>query len=747
MGSALEFKDRRCRLSRVLCLLSAIALASFGSSDDPLMGFSSEAAKQQLATEAKFDSLIVQSDLPIWLKQFSAKPHHVGSPYGLKNAEYALSLFKQWGFDAEIERFYVLFPSPKERVLEMACYRAKLQEPALKEDSTSRAPGGLQPYNAYSPDGDVTAKLVYVNYGMPKDYEVLESEGISVKGKIVISRYGGGWRGIKPKVAAEHGAIGCLIYSDPRDDGFYRGDVYPVGGYRNENGVQRGSIADMPLFPGDPLTPGVGASKEAKRLALKDAPTIAKIPTLPISYGDALPLLKTLRGPVAPDDWRGALPITYHIGPGDTDVHLKLKFNWQTVEARDVVAKVKGSELPDEWIIRGNHYDGWVLGAEDPLSGAVALMEEAKGIGGLLKTGWRPKRTMIYCLWDGEEPGLLGSTEWVETHAEELSKKAVAYLNTDSIGRGFFNVGGSHSLEKFVNQVERYVIDPETHLTIAERARAQKLVGASAADRKELRAKPDMPIGALGSGSDFSSFLQHIGIASFDMGFGGEGGGGVYHSTYDSYDWYTRFADPKLQYGFTTAQVGARIMTRLADADVLPFEFSNLAETIDKYAKELPKLVDTMRDETAEKNREILDGTLKATFDPLLPKAMPKIKDAVPTVDFTVLTKAVERLLSSAKKYSAVAGKAKASVALDEALMQTERSLLGSGLPRRPWYRHAIYAPGFYTGYGVKTLPAIREALEERNWSEATQQIPLVAATLDHLADAIEKATAIAARM
>jgi len=626
----------------------------------------------------------------------------------------------------------------------MKGFKAKLAEPAIKEDSTSKAPGGLPPYNCYSCDGDVTGKLVYVNYGMPKDYETLESQGIEVKGRIVIARYGGGWRGIKPKVAAEHGAIGCLIYSDPRDDGYYQGEVYPQGAYRNANGVQRGSVADMPVYPGDPLTPGIGAVKGAPRIALKDAKTITKIPCQPISYGDALPLLKTLTGPVAPDDWRGALPITYHIGPGNMDVHLKLKFNWDTVEARDVIAKLPGRELPDEWVIRGNHYDGWVTGAEDPLSGAVSLLEEAKSVATLAKSGWRPKRTMIYCLWDGEEPGLLGSTEWVETHAAELSQKAVAYVNTDSNGRGFFNVGGSHSLERFINQVERGVTDPETHLSLAERARDQKLVSASPDERKELRTKVDMAIGALGSGSDYSSFLQHLGIAAFDMGFGGESGGGVYHSTYDSYDWYTRFGDTTFVYGVALAQVAGRTMMRLADADVLPFDFTHLSDTIDKYAVELPKLVDKMREDTVELNREIKEGTLFASYDPSKPKVLPKVKGDVPPFDFTVLTKALARLKTVAKAYDGVADAATASTSLDAALMETERTLLGEGLPRRPWYRHMIYAPGFYTGYGVKTLPSIREAIEQRDWSEANAEIPKVAATIDRLSNAIEKAVAAA---
>ena len=720
--------------------LPLLALATLPIADEPLMGFSPEHAKNQLAIESQFDQKLSRAELPVWLKRLSAKPHHVGSPYGLENANYALNLFKSWGFDAHLERFDVLFATPKVRILEMKGYTAKLAEPALKEDSTSTAPGGLPPYNCYSCDGDVKGKLVYVNYGMPKDYETLESLGISVKGRIVIARYGGGWRGIKPKVAAEHGAIGCLIYSDPKDDGYYQGEVYPYGPMRNPDGVQRGSVADMPVYPGDPLTPGIGAVKGAPRLAIKDAKTITKIPCLPISYGDALPLLRTLRGPVAPDDFRGALPITYHIGAGDTDVHLKLKFNWQLIEARDVIAKIPGSDLPDEWVIRGNHYDGWVMGAEDPLSGAVSLLEEAKGLGTLMKSGWRPRRTMIYCLWDGEEPGLLGSTEWVETHQDELSKKAVAYLNTDSNGRGFLGIGGSHSLEKFINQVERSVIDPETHIPVSERARAQKLVAANTEERKTLRTKKDMEIGALGSGSDYSSFLQHLGIASFDMGFGGENPGGIYHSTYDSYNWYTHFGDPTFQYGVTLAQVAGRTMMRLANADVLPFEFTHVSDTIDKFAQELPKLVDKMREDTSELNKEITDGTLKATYDPTKIKVLPKMKGEVPLLDFSELMKSLARLKTVAKSYESASADARPSVDLDAALIATERTLLGEGLPRRSWYRHMIYAPGFYTGYGVKTLPSIREAIEQRDWKEAKAEIPKVAAVIDHLSDAIEKA-------
>src|SRR5579859_2745645 len=385
------------------------------------------------------------------------------------------SKYKEFGLDAHIETFDVLFPTPKERVVELVeggpKFTAKLQEPVVKADPTSdQTAQQLPTYNAYSIDGDVTAPLVYVNFGVPADYDELERLGVSVKGAIVIARYYGSWRGIKPKVAAEHGAIGCLIFSDPHEDGYYQGDVFPEGPYRPIDGVQRGSVADMPLYSGDPLTPGVGATKDAKRLALKDAETLTKIPVLPISYGDAQPLLASLKGPMAPAAWRGALGLSYHIGPGPGKVHLKVKSDWTPLKPiYDVIAKIPGSAYPDEWVIRGNHHDAWVNGAEDPLSGQSAMLEEARALGELLKAGWKPKRTIIYCSWDGEEPGLLGSTEWVEEHADELSKHAVAYINSDGNGRGYFDLAGSHTLEKFLNDIARDIQDPETKLSAWKR--------------------------------------------------------------------------------------------------------------------------------------------------------------------------------------------------------------------------------------------------------------------------------------
>ncbi len=751
----------RPRPLAALLLLCALASAQAVPRQQPqartLSGFGPESAERQRALEARFDSLLRKENLREWMRRMSARPHHVGSPYDRDNAEFMLGLFRSWGYDAQIETFDVLFPVPKVRVLEMTApesYKARLAEPALREDATSgQAAEQLPVYNAYSKDGDVTGQLVYVNYGVPRDYEELERRGIDVKGKVVLARYGGSWRGIKPKVAAEHGAVGCLIYSDPRDDGYFQGDVYPKGAWRNEWGAQRGSVADMPTFPGDPLTPGVGAVKGAKRLDIREAPTLTKIPVMPISYGDALPLLRALGGPVAPASWRGALPVTYHLGPGPTTVHLKLEFSWETRPVHDVIARLKGGERPDEWVVRGNHHDAWVNGADDPLSGMVALLEEARAVGKLARSGWRPKRTIVYCAWDGEEPGLLGSTEWAETHAAELQRRAVLYLNSDSNGRGFLGAAGSHTLEKFMNEVARDVTDPQKKISVWERERAQRILEGGAEERKEARERADLRIGALGSGSDYTPFLQHLGVASLNIGFGGEDGGGSYHSIYDSFDHFTRFVDPGFDYGVALAQVAGRVTLRFADADTLPLDFDNFADTVARYVKEVSKLADDTREEIAERNRRIQEGTFRAVFDPTQPYVMPTPEPAAPALDFAPLRDALARLQEGAKNYRAAFDSpaarerlksAETQARLDQILMGVERSMTReAGLPRRPWFRHQIYAPGFYTGYGVKTLPGVREAVEQHEWKEAGEQLALAAETLRRVASEIDRATAL----
>ena len=742
--------------SSIAFLIVLLALGQPCSSQ-PLMGFSENRTAEERSLESKFDSFLQRDNLRAWMKRLSAHPHHVGSPYDKANADFIASLFTSWGYETNIEEFNVLFPTPKTRVLEMLApekFIPTLSEVPLAEDSTSNETDEQLPiYNAYSIDGDVTSELVYVNYGVPKDYEELEQRGVNVKGKIVIARYGGSWRGIKPKVAAEHGAIGCIIYSDPHEDGYFEGDVYPKGAYRNDRGAQRGSVTDIPLYSGDPLTPFVGAVKNAKRLSLKEARTLTKIPVLPISYSDALPLLRAMSGPVAPESWRGALPITYHLGPGPTTVHLKLEFNWDIVPIYDVIAKMIGSERPDEWVMRGNHHDGWVNGASDPVSGLVALLEEARGMSELTSAEWKPKRTVMYCVWDGEEPGLLGSTEWVETHADELKQKAVVYINSDSNGRGFLFVGGSYSLEKFMNQVARDVTDPEKNVSVFERMRAQSLVEGSPEDKREALERSDFSLFPLGSGSDYTPFLQHLGIASLSIGYGGEGGGGVYHSIYDSFDHYIRFTDGTFNYGITLAQTGGRAILRLANADILPFGFDAFADGIQRFVKGVTKLADDLREETEQKNRLINEGTLDISSDPKETFVVPKPKDPVPYLNFAPLHNSFATLQQSvtefelARKQSDPTKKplsVETEKSLDGIFMKMEQALTTSeGLPRRPWYVHEIYAPGFYTGYDVKTLPGIREAIEQRNWKEANEQVEIVANVITQFSRQLDQATVI----
>jgi len=683
----------------------------------------------------------------------SAEPHHLSSPYGEKNAHWILDRFHEYGLDAAIETFWVLFPTPRERVLELVeptRFRAGLAEAPVPGDPTSaQTDRQLPTYNAYSIDGDVTAPLVYVNYGVSADYERLERLGVDVKGKIVIARYGASWRGIKPKLAAEHGAVGCLIYSDPRDDGYFAGEVYPKGALRPEDGVQRGSVKDMPIYSGDPLTPGVGATKKPAKFDLKDAHTLTKIPVLPISYGDAKPLLAALAGPVAPAEWRGALPLTYHVGPGPARVHLKLAFDWKIVAANDVIAKIPGSTWPDEWVIHGNHHDAWVNGSNDPISGMAPLLEEARAFGALLKQGWKPKRTIVLCAWDGEEEGLLGSTEWVETHADELSRKAVVYINSDASGRGFLDAGGSHTLEPFMNSVAASVTDPERNIPVGQRLRAKLLQDAkNPEDRARLREHKSFRLDALGSGSDFTPFLQHLGIASLNLSYGGEGEEGVYHSIYDDFAWYTRFADTDFSYGRALAQTIGTALLRLADADLLPIDPTPLAETVTRYVKEVQDLARDRRESAEELARQIDEGVPLAAADPKEPFVAPKKEDAAPYFDFSPLENASAALRSAAAEYQTALSAAGAldrdparAARANAALREIERSLTrDEGLPGRPWYRHYVYAPGLYTGYAVKTLPAVREAIEQKQWAAVNGEIATTAQVLQKAAAKVKEA-------
>ena len=736
--------DRRAWLFIAAGLLALGAAFAAAAGESAAFGF-----PQQQALEQRFDAELNPADLRAWLQRLSAEANHVGSPHDQANAEFVRDLFRQWGWDAQIEVFEVLYPTLRAHALELvapAKFTASLREPAVEGDATSTRTDGLPPYNEYGADGDVTGQLVYVNYGMPADYKELTRRGVDVRGKVVITRYGNGWRGLKPKLAQEHGAIGCIIYSDPRDDGYFRGDAYPKGGWRPSGGVQRGSVLDMTLYPGDPLTPGVGATKDAKRLAIPQARTILKIPVLPLSYADAQPLLAALEGPVAPGKWRGALPITYHLGPGPATVHLSISSDWGLKPLYDVIAKIRGADSPDEWVVRGNHRDGWVFGAWDPLSGQVALLSEGKAIGALLKSGWRPRRTLVYASWDGEEPGLLGSTEWAEAHAAELQHKAVLYLNSDTNARGFLAAAGSHSLQHLVNEVAGGVKDPETGASSQARLRARMLVDGyekDPADEKEVAdekmrnaelaaAGGDLPIAALGSGSDYTPFLQHLGVTTLSIEYRGE--------------------DDQLG----EAQTAGHIVLRMADAPLLPLQFAGFADTVASYLRELHKQVDDERGHAAELARLLDQNAFGLAADPTRVVLPPEREPAVSVVDFAPLDAVVARLKRSAQAYDeayaqVLAGEVKLTTArrrqVNSLLQGMEHRLTDArGLPGREWFRHLVYAPGRLTGYGVKTLPGVREALDARRWDEANQYAALTAAVLASYCEGLEELTALLQR-
>jgi N-acetylated-alpha-linked acidic dipeptidase len=750
---------RILRIAIGLFVLAPLFAASAAAPDqsNTIQGFSPSHSNAQREWEARFRSSVSADNIREFNKRLSARPHHVGSPYDKDNAEWILAKFKEWGYDAHIETFDVLFPTPKERVLEMIAptkFKAKLQESALSVDPTSgQTAEQLPTYNAYSVDGDVTAPLVYVNDGSRDDYETLDRLGISVKGAIVIARYGEAWRGVKPKVAAERGAIGCIIYSDPQQDGFHEGLDYPNGGMRPKDGVQRGSVMDTD-YPGDPLTPGVGSTKDAKRLSIKEAKTITKIPVLPISYEDAQPLLAALTGPVAPESWRGGLPITYRIGPGPAKVHLKVTSNWDLKPVNDVIAKLPGATTPDEWVIRGNHHDAWVNGANDPDSGMASVLEEARALGELVRQGWKPARTIIFTAWDGEEPGLLGSTEYVETHLSELQDHTVAYINSDTNERGFFHARGSHSLEHFISDVARDITDPEKNIPVWKRAQLYRIANAkSAEDRQELRQRSDLRIGALGDGSDYTAFIHHAGIASLNLGFGGEDEGGEYHSIYDDFYWYTHFSDTDFAYGRVLAQTAGTAVMRLADADLLPYQFTNSVETIRQYVKDLQKSLKASQDEIRERNLQIEEGVFSATADPKKTSVPPPVEKVPIFMNFAPLENGLETLEKSVNRYQHAMQQAQAKGVdvlsnhslkdVNQRLLHVEHSFTSTeGLPDRPWFRHQIYAPGAYTGYGAKPIAAVREAMDKKDWEQADAQIPRIGSILETAAAAIDVASA-----
>jgi len=706
------------RTAFVFVLAGSLALAQRAN---PPRGFPFIEAADELRLEQQAQSIPDGAHLRRYMDFIAAEPHNAGSPRTKVVADYLLGSLKEWGLNADIEEFEALMPYPTVRQLEVLSprhYTAALKEPVVPQDPASRDAHQLPTYNAYSASGDVTGDVIYANYGLPDDYDWLAKQGIDVRGKIVITRYGKSWRGVKPKVAAEHGAIACIIYSDPQQDGYFEGDVFPSGPMRPPGGVQRGSVLDMPLYPGDPLSPGFASEKGVHRLSIAEAKTIMKIPVMPISYGDAQQILEPLKGPLVPRDWRGSLPFTYHAGPG-ARVHLKLEFDWSTRPLFDVIATIPGSDFPDEWIICGNHHDAWVNGADDPVSGAISLMETARTLATLQKQGWKPKRTIKIALWDGEEFGLLGSTEWVEKHQDELRQKGVAYLNSDSTSRGWLFVSGSHTLEQFAQELAESLPQPNSSTNMAD-AFLHHPQSEDDDDQPQPKGRRTYAIGALGAGSDYVAFLDYLGIASMNEGFAGITKSGIYHSIYDSVYWFNHFSDSNFTDTRALSQYTSTALLRLSGASVLPFEFGRFGATVSGYLDDI--------DRQALRNGQRLD--------------------------LSGPRRQLEILRVSSDKYEALLDAAMSKGNLDAAraqdvnrdLIKTERTLTDpDGLPNRPWYKNEIYAPGYYTGYAVKTLPGVREAVDSKDWPLAQKQSAVLEQCLSHLNDVVDAAiTAIA---
>jgi len=693
-----------------LCASVVAAAWLSAQSPAPLRGFSaaSSAAQQQREREMKAapSAKLAEADFDM----MTAEPHHTGSPYEIKLADYVSDQLKQFGIESTKYEYSVLLPWPGRRRIEVVApdsYKLEVEEEKIRGDQWADKPGILPAYNAYSPSGDVTGEIVYVNYGIPADYETLAKLGIDVKGKIVLARYGGSWRGIKPKVAAEHGAIACLIYSDPHEDGYFQGEVYPDGPFRGWGMIQRGSVMDMPRYPGDPSTPGRPSKPGVERVPMDKIETFAPIPVQPMSYRDGVELLKRLKGPVAPEAWRGALPITYHIGPGPAKVHVNLQMEYAQRRLINVVGRIPGAVAPDEWIIVGSHRDAWTFGASDSVSGHVSMMSVARAMGEMVKKGWKPRRTLLFVSWDGEEQGLLGSTEWVEDLATELKAKAAIYVNRDA-GAGGLNFASSavHSLKPWVHELAQSIQPDGNSKTLydlwLERAREEK---------REGQPPIDAPVvGALGSGSDYTAFLDHIGVASVDMGLNGRGGDGSYHSTYDNPTWFKKYIDPQFKFSVLAAQLTGVALLRLVDAELLPFDYESYGRQILDYIGEIEKQATAASADNAKK------------------------------VDFAGMRTAAEAFAKAGAEIRArgetlLAGSSSATpqalAEINRRLIMAERDLVEpSGLPDRPWYRHVIYAPGLYTGYGVKTIPGVREAVDAGNYTRAAEQAAQVISAL-----------------
>ena len=684
------------------------------------MGFSAESAEEQLAWERIMAAVPDSATMRGYHYEMTRLPHHAGTEENYRLAVYLRDLWESFGFETEMVKYDILVPWPEELELRLIAPEVEelvVTEPPTAEDPDTYVEGGLPGMAAYVTSGRASGEVVYANYGRIGDYRLLDAMGVSLEGKIVLVRYGGSpgqMRGMKAREAAKRGAAGVVIYTDPEEDGYVRGDIYPQGRWRPWEGIQRGSFLDVPIYPGDPLTPFEPSIPGVERIAFEDAGNIQRIPVQPISYGEALKILRHIGGEVVPNEWQGGLPLAYHIGPGPAVVEMNVQYDYQQRPVWNVFGKVEGAVEPEKFVLAGGHRDSWVLGARDPTSGAVSLLETARGVAEAVRQGFRPRRSIVFGSWGGEDFFLLGSTEWGEQFRDELRENMVLYINRESYTAGGWNASGNHSLERWVLEVTKDAPHPE----------ASSLYAAWDAQN------PTRPpaLGALGSGSDYTVFVDHLGVPSLSLGYGQ--GNGIYHSLYDTFHWFQRFGDPGYRYGVAQADAVGRMVMRLASAEVLPFDFADQANAIAGYVEELVAMDEQglLREElraigSANAQLGLAGGEANGAF---------------------------RRVLEGGAEW--VEANEAGLVEVNRLIMQAERELLDErGLWRRPWYRNLVYAPGYYEGYAAKTLPGVREAMEEGEWEIARTQAGMLVEALDRatavVTEAADEARAIAPRL
>jgi N-acetylated-alpha-linked acidic dipeptidase len=706
-------------------LVLGFAIPGGSQSTSGIRGFRSTRSEAEYQLEQKLQNLPDAAHAESNLRHLTSEPHMAGTEASHRVAEWLRDQYRIFGFDTEIVTYHAWLPLPREVKLELTAPQTKTlnsPEQAFEEDPDTYDKRAVVGFNTYSPSGDVTAPVVFVNYGMQQDYRELDSLGVSVEGKIVIARYGQGFRGVKAKLAEEHKAAALIIYSDPGDDGYMAGDTFPKGPWRPMSGIQRGSILYTQIYPGDPLGSDGSSVRDESHVSPKDSPTLSRIPTMPINAKDAAVILSSLGGKHVPRGWQGGLPFTYHVGPGDVRAHMKIVMDYQQRPIYDVIAKLHGTD-DNQWVILGNHHDAWVFGAADPGSGTASMLEAARALGQLAQSGWTPRRTLVMCEWDAEEPGLIGSTEWVMANLAELQAKAIAYINTDvGVTGPNFSAASTPSLKEFVRDATRQVQNPTTKTSVYDSwrgsiPRAGDEEPGTARRSPKIDASGEAPIGALGAGSDFSPFLDYAGIPSADIGFGGDYG--VYHSLYDDFYWMKHFGDPTFAYHAALARILGTLALRLDEADILPFDYS-------AYALEIARAQDNLAS--------------RASQQPAEAEALKPVADAS-----AQLTAAASRAsLSLSAVGSAPIAPAKVGE-INHELASVEQSLLApEGLTGRPWFKHTIFAPGSYTGYAAEVMPGISESLDRNDLATLRVEADLLAAALRRASARLDEITRLA---